>query len=103
MDFIKIGTKIECAVGTPTRPRVIRWTDHFDSLGATKVGAIVQNDFQLHNLRVDPETLNQVAVLDFGKAKIAPAFTVPTPEIFILVYSSRHQKYLDVSGELLEC
>ncbi len=40
-----------------------------------EVDALVHHDFQLHNLRVDPETLNLVAVLDFGNAGYAPAFT----------------------------
>ncbi|MDE2890409.1 MAG: aminoglycoside phosphotransferase family protein [Gemmatimonadota bacterium] len=51
------------------------WTDRAESLGTAEVDALVHHDFQLHNLRVDPETLNLIAVLDFGKAKIAPAFT----------------------------
>ena len=51
------------------------WTDHVDSLGETEVDAVVHHDFQLQNLRVDPETLNLMAVLDFGNAGYAPAFT----------------------------
>lgn len=51
------------------------WTDHVDSLGITEVDAIVHHDFQLQNLRVDPATLNLLAVLDFGNSSIAPAFT----------------------------
>ncbi len=63
-------------LGNDTLDRCVAlWTDLADSLGAAEVDALVHHDFQLHNLRVDPETLNLVAVLDFGKAKIAPAFT----------------------------
>lgn len=51
------------------------WTDRADSLGATEVDALVHYDFQLHNLRVDPATLNLLAVLDFGNVAFAPAFT----------------------------
>ena len=63
-------------LGKDTLDRCVAlWTDQADSMGAAEVDALVHHDFQLHNLRVDPETLNLVAVLDFGKAKIAPAFT----------------------------
>ena len=51
------------------------WTDQAESLGTAEVDALVHHDFQLHNLRVDPETLNLVAVLDFENAAFAPAFT----------------------------
>ena len=51
------------------------WTGHVDSLGETEVNAIVHHDFQLQNLRVDSATLNLTAVLDFGNAAFAPAFT----------------------------
>ncbi len=79
-------------LGKDTLDRCIAlWTDQVDSMEAAEVDALVHHDFQLHNLRVDPETLNLVAVLDFGKAKIAPAFTdsrdlyltvfITTPEI----------------------
>ena len=53
----------------------VLWTDHVDSLGETEVDAIVHHDFQLQNLRVDPGTWNLMAVLDFGNAGYAPAFT----------------------------
>ena len=63
-------------LGKDTLDRCIAlWTDQADSMETAEVDALVHHDFQLHNLRVDPETLNLVAVLDFGKAKIAPAFT----------------------------
>lgn len=63
-------------LGKDTLDRCIAlWTDQAESLGAAEVDALVHHDFQLHNLRVDPETLNPIAVLDFGKAEIAPAFT----------------------------
>ena len=51
------------------------WTERADSLGAAEVDALVHHDFQLHNLRVDPATLNLVAVLDFENAAFAPGFT----------------------------
>lgn len=51
------------------------WTDQADSLGAAEVDALVHHDFQLQNLRVDPASLNLAAVLDFGNAAFAPAFT----------------------------
>ena len=63
-------------LGKDTLDRCIAlWADQADSMETAEVDALVHHDFQLHNLRVDPETLNLVAVLDFGKAKIAPAFT----------------------------
>ena len=63
-------------LGKDTLDRCVAlWTDHSDSMEAVEVDALVHHDFQLHNIRVDPATLNLVAVLDFGKAKIAPAFT----------------------------
>ena len=51
------------------------WTDNVDSLGETEVDAIVHHDFQLQNLRLDPANRNLMAVLDFGNAGYAPAFT----------------------------
>ena len=51
------------------------WTERADSLGAAEVDALVHYDLQLHNLRIDPATLNLVAVLDFGNVAFAPAFT----------------------------
>ena len=60
--------------GTLDRCTVL-WTDHVDSLGSTEIDAIVHHDFQLQNLRLDPATRNLMAVLDFGNAAFAPAFT----------------------------
>ena len=60
--------------GTLDRCTVL-WADHVDSLGETEVDAIVHHDFQLQNLRLDPGTRNLMAVLDFGNAGCAPAFT----------------------------
>lgn len=51
------------------------WTDKADSMGAAEVDALVHYDFQLQNLRVDAATLDLAAVLDFGNAAFAPAFT----------------------------
>lgn len=63
-------------LGKDTLDRCIAlWTDQADSMETAEVDALVHHDFQLHNLRVDPETLNLIAILDFGKAKFAPAFT----------------------------
>ena len=59
-------TLVRCAV---------LWTDHVDSLGETEIDAIVHHDFQLQNLRLDPASWNLMAVLDFGNAAFAPAFT----------------------------
>ena len=53
----------------------VLWTGHVDSLGETEIDAIVHHDFQLQNLRLDPASWNLMAVLDFGNAGYAPAFT----------------------------
>lgn len=53
----------------------VLWADHVDSLGESEVDAIVHHDFQLQNFRLDPATWNLTAVLDFGNAAFAPAFT----------------------------
>ena len=63
-------------LGNDTLERcAVLWTDHADSMEETEVDAIVHHDYQLQNLRVDPNTLNLVSVLDFGNAAFAPAFT----------------------------
>ena len=53
----------------------VLWTEHADTLGEVDVDAIVHHDFQLQNFRLDQATRNLTAVLDFGNAAIAPAFT----------------------------
>ena len=73
---------------------VALWTDQADSMEAVEVDALVHHDFQLHNLRVDPETLNLVAVLDFGNAAFAPAFT-DSRDLYLSVFLK--------TPELAEC
>ena len=53
----------------------VLWADHVDSMRESEVDAIVHHDFQLQNFRLDPATWNLTAVLDFGNAALAPAFT----------------------------
>ncbi len=70
------------------------WTDHSGSLEAVEVDALVHYDFQLHNLRIDPATLNLLAVLDFGNAALAPAFA-DSRDLYLSVFLK--------SPELAEC
>lgn len=70
------------------------WTDLVDSMGDTEVDALVHHDFQFQNLRVDPATLNLTAVLDFGNAAFAPAFT-DSRDLYLSVFLK--------TPELAEC
>ena len=51
------------------------WLGRQDALAAAGPLAFVHYDFQPHNLRIDPDTQEILAVLDFDNAALAPPFT----------------------------